>query len=69
SCHLGYTSTGTVVMPRRHIFTERQRSALFDLPTEGLDVPPELLAHISPLGWAHVFLTGEFLWPNGEKLR
>ncbi|KPW95233.1 Uncharacterized protein ALO50_04044 [Pseudomonas syringae pv. cerasicola] len=22
-----------------------------------------------PVGWAHVFLTGEYLWPNGEKLR
>ncbi|WP_117196761.1 MULTISPECIES: Tn3 family transposase [Pseudomonas syringae group] len=36
--------------------TERQR--------EGLDVPPELLAHISPLGWAHILLTGEYLWPK-----
>ncbi|MTH94465.1 Tn3 family transposase, partial [Roseibium sp. RKSG952] len=31
---------------------------------EGLDVPPELLAHISPLGWAHILLTGEYLWPT-----
>lgn len=31
---------------------------------EGLDVPPELLAHISPLGWAHILLTGEYLWPK-----
>ena len=26
----------------------------------GLTVEPELLAHISPLGWAHVLLTGEY---------
>ncbi|WP_426575619.1 Tn3 family transposase [Xenorhabdus stockiae] len=32
---------------------------------EGLDVPPELLAHISPLGWGHILLTGEYLWPEG----
>ena len=25
----------------------------------GLTVEPELLAHISPLGWAHILLTGE----------
>lgn len=29
-----------------------------------LPVPPELLAHTSPLGWAHIILTGEYRWPN-----
>ncbi|BCH16796.1 Tn3 family transposase [Mesorhizobium sp. L-2-11] len=33
----------------------------------GLDVPPELLAHISPLGWAHILLTGEYRWPKPTK--
>jgi TnpA family transposase len=27
-----------------------------------LDCPQELLAHISPLGWAHILLTGEYRW-------
>ena len=31
---------------------------------EGVDVPPNLLAHISPLGWAHILLTGEYKWPK-----
>ena len=31
---------------------------------DGLDVQPELLAHISPLGWAHILLTGEYRWPK-----
>lgn len=31
---------------------------------DGLPVPPELLAHISPLGWAHILLTGEYRWPK-----
>ncbi|MFG5379936.1 Tn3 family transposase, partial [Yoonia sp. R2-816] len=30
----------------------------------GLDCPPELLSHISPLGWAHILLTGEYRWPK-----
>lgn len=34
---------------------------------DGLDVPPELLAHISPLGWAHILLTGEYRWPKGAE--
>lgn len=29
---------------------------------EGLDTPDHLLAHVSPLGWAHILLTGEYLW-------
>ena len=35
----------------------------------GLECPPEFLAHISPLGWAHILLTGEYLWPqtNGQN--
>ena len=28
----------------------------------GLDCSPELLPHISPLGWAHILLTGEYRW-------
>lgn len=38
--------------------------AVVERRNEGLDVPPELLAHISPLGWAHILLTGEYLWPT-----
>jgi len=30
----------------------------------GLDCSSELLAHISPLGWAHILLTGEYRWKN-----
>ena len=29
-----------------------------------LDCAPELLSHISPLGWAHILLTGEYRWKN-----
>ena len=30
----------------------------------GLDCSPALLSHISPLGWAHILLTGEYGWKN-----
>ncbi len=29
-----------------------------------LTVELELLAHISPLGWGHILLTGEYRWPK-----
>ncbi|EOK4042097.1 Tn3 family transposase [Escherichia coli] len=25
---------------------------------------PDLLAHVSPLGWEHINLTGEYRWPK-----
>lgn len=30
----------------------------------GLDCSPDLFAHISSLGWAHILLTGEYRWPK-----
>ena len=32
----------------------------------GLDVPAEFLAHVSPLGWEHINLTGEYRWPGAR---
>ncbi|UBR49751.1 Tn3 family transposase [Halomonas sp. FeN2] len=32
-----------------------------------MDYTPELLAHISPLGWAHILLTGEYRWKNQAR--
>ena len=31
---------------------------------DGLDCSPKLLSHISPLGWAHILLTGEYKWKS-----
>ena len=36
--------------------TKRQKS--------GHPIPDELLCHVSPLGWAHILLTGEYRWPK-----
>ena len=32
------------------------------------DVPDHLLAHLSPLGWEHVNLTGDYIWQSGQKV-
>lgn len=31
---------------------------------DGVVIPPDLLAHVSPLGWEHINLTGEYRWPE-----
>ena len=37
-------------------------------PTElALEIPAELLAHVSPLGWEHINLTGEYRWPGTDR--
>ena len=35
--------------------------------SDGFDVPEEHLPHISPLGWAHILLTGEYRWSLGTE--
>ena len=32
------------------------------------DVPDHLLAHLSPLGWEHVNLTGDYVWAAAEQI-
>jgi TnpA family transposase len=42
--------------------TAKLGKAVHQRKNAGLPVPPELLAHTSPLGWAHILLTGEYRW-------
>ena len=48
--------------------TKHLGQAVVALKCDGLDGPEELLGHISPLGWAHILLTGEYKWKNDEWL-
>ena len=50
---------------RRHRHTLKYvhlSEAIKQRKVAGLTVEPELLAHISPLGWAHTLLNGEHRW-------
>ena len=31
------------------------------------DVPDHLLAHLSPLGWEHINLTGDYVWSSATE--
>jgi TnpA family transposase len=42
--------------------------ALDALRRRGEAVPDTLLAHVTPLGWQHVNLTGDYLWSAGGSL-
>ena len=43
--------------------------AVQHLRSTGVDVPNELLAHVAPLGWEHIGLTGDYLWSEVDKPR
>ncbi|HEX7782021.1 MAG TPA: Tn3 family transposase, partial [Sphingobium sp.] len=32
----------------------------------GRPIPPDLLQHLSPLGWQHINLTGDYLWTDPD---
>jgi len=44
--------------------TKHLGQAVAERNRAGLDCSPELLSHISPLGWAHILLTGEYRWKS-----
>lgn len=37
-------------------------AAVRHLDRQSRPVPPDLLQHLSPLGWQHINLTGDYLW-------
>jgi TnpA family transposase len=43
--------------------------AVATLHVAGLDIPVELLQHLSPLAWEHIVLTGEYRWTSDEARR
>jgi TnpA family transposase len=36
--------------------------AVRHLRAQGVDIPDHLLAHVAPLGWEHIALTGDYVW-------
>ncbi|HEY5300235.1 MAG TPA: Tn3 family transposase [Acetobacteraceae bacterium] len=40
--------------------------AVQHLRAQGVHVPDDLLAHVAPLGWEHIALTGDYVWVNAD---
>jgi TnpA family transposase len=38
-----------------------------ELDRQGADVSPTIVAHVAPLGWVHVGLTGDYVWSDGQQ--
>ena len=62
ACGLNLLVTAIILWNTRYL--ERSVTALRQ--TE--DVPDHLLAHLSPLGWEHVNLTGDYVWRAQQSM-
>jgi hypothetical protein len=48
------------------VYLERAVKALRE---RGEVIPDDLVAHLSPLGWEHINLTGDYVWKPGTGTR
>ncbi|WP_230190017.1 Tn3 family transposase, partial [Sphingobium sp. CECT 9361] len=46
--------------------TTYMQAARMHLASLGRSIPPDLLQHLSPLGWQHINLTGDYLWTDPD---
>lgn len=42
--------------------------AVHHLRAQGVQVPDDQLAHVAPLGWEHIALTGDYVWASANPL-
>ena len=42
--------------------------AVHHLRAQGVHVPDDQLAHVAPLGWEHIALTGDYVWASANPL-
>jgi hypothetical protein len=42
--------------------------AIDDLKAQGVPVDNNLLEHLSPLGWEHINLTGDYVWRQNRRV-
>jgi hypothetical protein len=35
---------------------------------QDVTIPDDLLAHVAPLGWEHIALTGDYVWADGNAI-
>ena len=40
--------------------------AIQALRAQGVHLPDDLMAHVAPLGWEHIALTGDYIWANAN---
>jgi hypothetical protein len=59
-----YTDTGGAT---DHVFGLCHLFGFRFAPRIRTDVSPTIVAHVAPLGWEHVGLTGDYVWSDGQQ--
>lgn len=62
----GLTLVTAAIILWNTVYLER---AVSYLRAQGRTIPDDLLAHVAPLGWEHISLTGDYLWGEIDKPR
>ena len=47
----------------------RVDQAVQQLRAQGVVIPDEFLAHVAPLGWEHIALTGDYDWNTAKPVQ
>jgi hypothetical protein len=62
----GLTLLTAAIVLWNTVYLERAVEALKD---RGFIVDDSLLQHLSPLGWEHINLTRDYVWPRGQRYK
>jgi hypothetical protein len=46
--------------------TVQMARVIEEMRAEGDDIPDAMLPFLSPLGWQHINLTGDYIWSSGS---
>ena len=61
----GLTLVTSAIVLWNTVYLER---AVIALKERGIDVDENLLQYLSPLGWEHINLTGDYVWKKSSKI-
>jgi hypothetical protein len=61
----GLTLLTAAISLRNTVYIER---AIDSLRRKGIPLNEQLIAHLSPLGWGHINLSGDYVWRTNLKL-
>jgi len=62
----GLTLVTSAIVLWNTVYLER---AVIALKERGIDVDENLLQYLSPLGWEHINLTGDYVWKKSSKIK
>lgn len=60
----GLSLVTAAIVHRNTVYLDR---TVQHLRAQGVTIPDDLLAHVAPLGWEHIALTGDYVWTDSNR--